>query len=353
MAPLDSTISMSSASASTMVEKLAPIWRSILKRSDFGVDDSFFSLGGNLWTADRMFAEITRQLGRELPSATVFHAQTLAALATVLSQPTLPKFSPFIPLKAGREETPIVITPGLNGCASFAGLAKSIQTDHPIYGLQAKGVDGLEEPFARVEDMADFYLHALGDLPSDAYILVGYSFGGLVALEMAQRLVESQKQVPLLVLIDAYPHPRFLSRGQRLRLTLRRAARHVSEMKQRSIGDAISYLTKGIQRRLHLGKIGGDVLPQETSLVGFARTTLAVKARCHAAMGCYNPKFYSGKITFVKSASDNYFPSDPVAVWANLASSIEVETVAGDHLNIVTTHFEGLAAAITRYLAKA
>jgi thioesterase domain-containing protein len=55
----------------------------------------------------------------------------------------------------------------------------------------------------------------------------------------------------------------------------------------------------------------------------------------------------------VKSASDNYFPNDPAAIWGPLAAGIEVETIAGDHLNIVTTHSEALAAALTRYLAKA
>ncbi len=347
------SIHASSTSASTMIEKLSPIWRSILKRSDVGVDDSFFSLGGNLLAADQLFAEIAWQLGRELPTATLFHAPTLAALAAVLSQPTLPLFSPLIPLKAGPGKTPILIAPGLNGSANFSGLAKSIQTDHPIYGLQAKGVDGLEEPLGHVENMAEFYLQSLCDLPFQEYILVGYSFGGLVALEMARRLVDSQKQVKLLVLIDAYPHPRFLSARQRLRLSVRRAKRHISEMRQRSIGDAFSYITKGVQHRLHLGEVRGDVLPPETSRLSLARTTLAVKAKSYAALGSYCPKVYSGKIKFLKSASDNYFPNDPVGVWAHLSAGIEVETVAGDHLTIVTTHSEALAAALTRYLAKA
>lgn len=352
MAPLDSTINASSTSAAT-VEKLASIWRSVLERPDIGVDDRFFSLGGDLQTADQMFAEIARQMGRELPTATLFHAPTLAALAAVLSQSTLPQFSPLIPLKAGSGEIPILITPGLNGCASFSSLANSIQTDHPIYGIQAKGVDGLEEPFCRVEDMAEFYLQALVDLPSPSYILIGYSFGGMIALEMAQRLVASQKQVRLLVLIDAYPHPHFLSAGQRLRLTVRRAKRHISEMRQRSIGDAISYFTKGVQNRLHIGEVRDEVLPPETSRLSLARTGLIVKAKSYAALGCYHPRVYSGKITFVKSASDNYFPNDPVGIYSHLAAGVEVETVAGDHLNIVTTHSEDLAAALTRYLAKA
>ena len=71
------------------------------------------------------------------------------------------------------------------------------------------------------------------------------------------------------------------------------------------------------------------------------------------ALANYRPRAYGGEIEFVKSESDTYFPGDPVPVWANLAASFEVETVPGTHLNMVTTHFEGLAAVLTRYLGKA
>jgi pimeloyl-ACP methyl ester carboxylesterase len=50
----------------------------------------------------------------------------------------------------------------------------------------------MEEPFDCVEDMAQYYVEGLNELqPCGPYILIGYSFGGLVALEMAQRLSDS------------------------------------------------------------------------------------------------------------------------------------------------------------------
>jgi acetoacetyl-CoA synthetase len=183
----------------------------VLNRPSIGIDANFFRVGGSVASADLLFAEIAQKLGWELPSATIFRAPTIATLASLLDQPELPRFSPFVQLKAGSQKTPIIIAHGLDGCASFSGLARRIQTDHPIYGIQAKGVDGLEEPQDRIEDMAQFYLDALNELqPHGPYILIGYSFGGLVALEMAQRLSEQKKDVGLLMLVDAYPHPRYL-----------------------------------------------------------------------------------------------------------------------------------------------
>jgi acetoacetyl-CoA synthetase len=332
---------------------LTPIWESVLHQSSIGIDDNFFRLGGNQRTADLLFADIARKGGRELPSATIFHAPTIAALAAVLEQPTLPRFSPYVQLKAGSGK-PILIAHGLNGCASFSELAKSIPTEHPIYGIQARGVDGLEEPFDRIENMAQFYVEALTELqPQGPYILIGYSFGGLVALEMAQRLSDKQKQVGLLVLIDAYPHPRYLSAVQRLRLGVQRTARHISEMKQRPIRGALSYFMNGLKNRLRIAGVHRGELPPETSHLALAQTTLHVKDKAYTAMARYRPRAYRGEIKFVKSESDTYFPGDPVPVWANLAATFEVETIPGTHLNIVTTHFGSLAAVLTRYLGEA
>jgi acetoacetyl-CoA synthetase len=331
----------------TMVEMLVPIWRRVLQRSSIGIDDNFFDLGGNLRSADILFAEIARACGRELPSATIYRAPTIAALARLLEQPTLPRFSPFVQIKAGDEQPPILIVHGLAGTLPFFGLAQHIQTGHSIYGIQGKGVDGLEEPLESVEDMAAFYLDAIKDVqPQGPYILIGYSFGGLVALEMAQRMTKSGEEVALLVLIDAYPHLRYLSPGQRLRLIARRALRW-SGMKRR-LARAATYVTPGFGR-LRNGRNGNGGMA-EASRLSFEETALRVKEKAYLALARYRPLFYDGKVKFVKSESDSYYPSDPVAVWVKLAAEFESETVPGGHLDMVTTDFEGLAAVLTRYL---
>ena len=154
------------------------------------------------------------------------------------------------------------------------------------------------------------------------------------------------------MLIDAYPHPRNLSRSQRLRLTVQRAARHISEIKQRPIRDAVAYLSEGFKRRL--GIAGDDVGqgPPATSRLSLAHTTLQVKHKSYVALARYRPRAYCGDMKFVKSENDTYFPGDPHPVWANLCRTFEVETVSGNHLDMVTTHFEGLAAALTSLLVR-
>jgi acetoacetyl-CoA synthetase len=346
---------MSLQPAPAIVEMLSEIWLSVLNRSSIGIDDNFFRTGGSVASADLLFAEISQRLGRELPTATIFRAPTIAALASLLDQPEFPRFSPFVQLKAGSQKTPIIIAHGLDGRASFSGLAKRIQTDHPIYGIQAKGVDGLEEPLDRIEDMAQFYLDNLNELQSHGpYMLIGYSFGGLVALEMAQRLSEQKKDVGLLVLVDAYPHPRYLSVDQRLRLSAQRTINHLLAMKQRTMRGAFSYVWGEFERRLRDAGVHsrGTRVPDAPPL-SLAHTTLQVKRKAYVALANYRPRPYAGKINFIKSEKDTYFPGGPFPVWAPLAASFEAETVRGSHLNMVTSYYEGLASVLTRYVIEA
>jgi thioesterase domain-containing protein len=71
------------------------------------------------------------------------------------------------------------------------------------------------------------------------------------------------------------------------------------------------------------------------------------------ALRRYRPWFYRGKIKFVRPESNSYLPNHPDAVWKKLAAELEVETVPGDHLGMVGTHFESLAAVLTRYVNEA
>jgi acetoacetyl-CoA synthetase len=332
------------APTAVSIDALTQIWQRVLQRSHISPEDNFFDLGGHDSLADGIFAEIAKVYGRELPSATICYAPTIAALARLLEQPALPRFSPFVQLKAGREKPPIIITPGVGGRASFSKLAKHIRTGHPIYAIQARGVDGMEQPLESVEDMADLYLDAFHKLErQNPSILIGYSFGGLVALEMAHRLSESGKHVTL-VLVDTYPHPRYLPTGQRLWLTAKRTKDRFSKMKMKQIRvpAASAPLIVGLER--------DGTIPPEPSRLSFAQTTMRVKKSDLAALERYRPRFYRGKVRFVRPEANSYLPNEPIAVWKNLATEVEVETVPGDHVGMVETHFERLGAVLSRYV---
>jgi acetoacetyl-CoA synthetase len=310
---------------STMIELLIPLWQRVLQLSSVRIDDNFFDLGGDSSLALELFNQVANVCGRELPPVMIYHAPTIASLAAVLEGSSESRFPPVVLLKPGTEQPPVFITHGLGGSViDFYQVLKHIQLPHPIYGMQAKGIDGVEQPFERIEDMAQFYLAAIRELqPHGPHVLIGFSLGGLVTLEMAQRLTDRGEKVALLAMLDSYPHIRYLSLRQRLRLRMRLAARRLAAVTDSHKPPNGTSLSPAMQR---------------------------VRDSAHLALTRYRPKFYHGKIRFVRAEVATEFPDDPVAVWGKFTDELEVETVPGDHLGIMTTHFDSLALVISRFV---
>jgi len=315
-----------------MIETLTPIWRRVLQQPAIGPDDNFFELGGDSSLALQLFSEIAQLCDRELPPVTIYQAPTVAALAALLEQPTTPRFPALILLKPGAEKAPVFIAHGLGGSViDFFQPVKHIETDHPIYGMQARGIDGVDTPFERIEDMAQYYLDAIRGLqPRGPYLLMGYSLGGLIVLEMAQRLSAQGEPIALLAMLDAYPHMRYLAWGQRARLMARQARRGLRVF----------------------GNLGGSAVYQPPPGVLLTPAMQRVRDSAYLALTRYRPRFYPGKIKFVRAEISTGFPSDAQAVWGPLAQEVEVETVPGDHLGMIATHYQELAAALSRYVAR-
>jgi acetoacetyl-CoA synthetase len=329
-------MSQQAPQTSNAVESLTRVWKRVLNLSELRVDDDFFDLCTDDALADRLFDEIAREFGRELPTATICYARTVAALSRILEQPTLPQFPPFVELKQGEGKNPIFIFPGVGGRASFSDLAKNIATPRAIYGLQARGVDGREEPFDRMEDMVESYLPALREMqPRGPYFLLGFSFGGLLALEMAQRLTAGGEPIALLTMMDTYPAPRYLPPLERVKLGFNRAK---IALRERTT-------LKQSQR--------ASKTASKSSPLSFAAAMERVRRSDFRAVDQYRPQFYPGKIHFVRPAIGSYLPTDPVAIWGGLSAQFTVEAVPGDHVGMVATHFNSLAPVLSRYLREA
>ena len=324
---------MKPAPTSAMVELLAPVWQRLLQLSSIGVDDNFFDLGGDSALALELFNEIAEITGRELPPVMIYRAPTISALAALLDQPNTSRVPPLVQLKSGSKQPPVFIAHGLGGSAmDFYQVVKYIQTSRAIHGLQAKGIDGVEEPQDRIEDMARYSLDAVRQLqPRGPYHLVGFSLGGLVTLEMAQQLLAEGEKIGLLAMLDSYPHVSRLSPGERSRLSARQAWDRLA-------------------RRLDW--LGVSSPRQTTIEVTPSPAQRHFRDTSYLALERYQPRFYPGKISFVRAAIPTDFPADPAAVWSGLAKEFELKTVPGDHLGIMTTHFESLASAISDFLQK-
>ena len=342
---------MKTMPTSTMVEMLSPLWQRVLQLPSVDVNDNFFDLGGDSSLALQLFNEIAHSCGRELPPVTIYVAPTIAALAALLEQPTDLRFPPLVLLKDGSAKPPLFMTHGLGGSViDFFQVVKHIWTPNPIQGMQAKGIDSTEEPFDRIEDMAQFYLDAIRQVqPRGPYLLAGYSLGGLVTFEMAQRLTADGEKVALLAMLDSYPDIRYLSLTQRAQLVARLTTRRATTAMKLPVGEAVSLIIRPSRRRA----VAPKVSYQPPVNVSLSPAMQRARECAYLALTRYKPKFYPGKIRFVRAETPTDFPADPTPVWTHLASEFKVETVPGDHLGIMSTHYEKLAAAISRYVEEA
>jgi thioesterase domain-containing protein len=356
---------------STTIDLLTPIWERVLQRVSILPDEDFFDLGGTPALASRLFPQIGKACGRHLTPLMIYRAPTIRLLAALLDERGTPRFPPLIRLKAGNDGPPLFLAHGLgSSIMEFFPLVEHLQIRGPVYGLQAKGTDGVDEPSTRVEDAAQFFLDAIKQLqPHGPYLLVGYSLGGLVTLEIARRLTAEGKTVALLVMMEAFPHARYLPIGQFAGVAMRKSRLHLSTLLRLPLKDATSYFKRRVRnifpqspRRRTAYPVSDPVAEREESTSQDHEDDLRGRPRFvrhllrdldWLAIARYRPSFYSGKIKFIRAKEILHLPDDPAAIWASLAGSFEVETVPGDHLGILNTQAEELAAVISRYVREA
>jgi thioesterase domain-containing protein len=116
------------------------------------------------------------------------------------AMPTAREYTPIVPMKPTGSRPPFFLVHGGFGSVfPYHHLSVHMGEDQPLYGLQARGLDGREAPLDSIPDMAASYAEAIqATCPQGPYHLGGYSFGGWVAYEIAQILARSGGEVGLL-----------------------------------------------------------------------------------------------------------------------------------------------------------
>jgi thioesterase domain-containing protein len=158
--------------------------------------------------------------------------------------------------------------------------------------------------------------------PHGPYQLSGYSFGGIIAYEMAQQLVKAGEEVPVLVFFDTYDPREYLA------VAKREAPLHLP-------------LKVGVVRRMaeFIFNSGHD-LPVKL------RHTYIIDTY-NRAINNYKVRPYDGRITLLRT-SDSTGPVD--MGWADLArGGVDVRSVPGNHYNMVKEpHVAALAEELKR-----
>ncbi|SJN59342.1 Linear gramicidin synthase subunit D [Vibrio ruber DSM 16370] len=192
--------------------QLVAIFADVLGIDTLSAEDDFFALGGHSLMAMKLAAEIRRVLHVPVTVGQIMVHPTVAKLALLLldddarNDPTLAGFGEVLPIRAGHGPALFCINSASGFAWQYTGLPKYLRGSYPIVGLQSPRPSGAIAAGTDMQDACEIHMKALKQVqPHGPYHLLGYSFGGTVAQNLAAKLVQQGEEVAFLGLLDTYP----------------------------------------------------------------------------------------------------------------------------------------------------
>ncbi|HLG59861.1 MAG TPA: thioesterase domain-containing protein, partial [Vicinamibacterales bacterium] len=183
--------------------QLLHIWEQLLGLELIVPTQNFFELGGNSLLALRLFAQIRNRLHYDLPASLLFSHATVRDMADAIrEQHSADAGAPMavVPLQPNGSLPPIFcVHPAGPEVHAYVNIVRHLGGDQPVYGVRDVGND-FTRPLLRVA--SDHVAAIRAVQPHGPYFIVGWSFGGNVAYEMAVLLERQGETVAFVGLID-------------------------------------------------------------------------------------------------------------------------------------------------------
>lgn len=328
--------------------QLVGIWEAILQIQPIGILDDFFELGGDSLTAMTMLAKIHEDLGIEL-SAQLLAQPTINHLASqIVARHEVPN-ADVVRIQAGRGPDPLMYLHGDYTSGGFycRRLAREIGKEITFYAFPPCGLDGAPPP-PSYEEMAERHLAALRRIqPCGPYYLGGTCNGGLVAYEMARRLLADGEAVALLVLFAASAsNVRFM----KLKRWTERWGKRLgfSSAERQALYVRLRQMRLGFDGRDKLGKLrhavkkSTRVLPELLSVA--TRRYLDASAQSPKSLydhyqwidRVYVPGPYAGKVTLIWPNDEPESPTEAATAWRRVATDVELRVLPSSHYACLT-----------------
>jgi amino acid adenylation domain-containing protein len=358
----------------TFVEaQLIQVWEELLGVKGIGPSQSFFELGGNSLLALRLFALVNRRMKCDLPVATLFAGATVRQMARAVEAqsraPAGPR-SPVVPLQPHGSLPPLFcVHPADRDVMGYVNLVRHLGAGQPVYGLRDLG-DDLSRPVTRI---ASEHVAALREVqPRGPYFLLGWSFGGFVAYEMAMQLERAGETVAFLGLLDtlvpelvhAWPWSSDVD-------IITGAADDVAALSRRPFvldraaleGLDAEEQVRIVVEALHAQGAAPDDFDADALREGF----LTLRARVRSRAG-YAPAPFPGTLTLFRAGEVHDLMAGFLAPytdeerrtmgWCRSAAAVEVREVPGAHVTLgsephVRTLAREMAAALAAARARA
>jgi amino acid adenylation domain-containing protein len=318
-------------------EALAEIWNRVLGITQPGVHDNFFDLGGHSLLAVRLLFEVNKSFDYNFSVASFFRDPTIDGMARAIQEEKQATSEPqLIPLKPGASaETVIFLQAGIG----VSRLARFLKAGTAVFATLVPWQIDLfrESTGGRLADLTVEKLaapHAAlirSRLRAAHCVLVGYSFGGVLAFEVAHQLQREGIAVEIVLLLDS------LVRAQAWwhRFSLRRARRSLRDRASdswRRIQAAILPLAGVPEVRSSLSPefqkirfLSGEV-PKRTLLV-----YRKVSRKCQ-----HHPLDCQGVLFQCRTHGDPRYAEHARAAWKRLfIRGLQIEEIPGDHMSFL------------------
>ncbi|AUX38594.1 MULTISPECIES: type I polyketide synthase [Sorangium] len=355
---------------------IAAIWRSTLGLDEIGIDSDFFSLNGDSLLAIQMLSRVRNEIGLDIPVSSFFANPTIRALTHIVA-PMLPEperttvWRSLVPIRAeGRNPPFFCAAPLLGVVFPYFELARDLGSNQPFYALRPPGLEG-EAPLESVEDLARIHVRELLEMaPEGPYNIGGWSFGCVVAFEMAIQLETAGKRVGLVAMFD-FPAP--ISWEPTVVDSLRFLGRSVFRNYGPYIRDYLYFMVRNYESTLvtdrsfrPLNWIGTvlrdfversaltEVVPRDSRLLLLQqpgiRPMLKLAQAHQRAMMRYRPMGRLKQKIVVFRCANQGIALSPDLGWGALSEGgIEVIPTAGDHMTMLRApHVTGLAEEVRR-----
>ncbi len=337
---------------SRLEARLVEIWSDTLGIQPIGVTDNFQELGGTSLDAVAMVSRIEEQFARKVPLVSLVRHPTVENLARLLRRSGDDAGeSSLITIRPGGNRPPLFcVHPAGGTIYCYLALASHLPDDVPIYGLQARGIDGEAAPHTTVEDMAAYYAEAIrGVQPSGPYQLCGWSSGGILTFEVARQLESQAQDLALVALFDAGMRKAGQAFDERdflpmlMLLFPHEDPEFVEELQRKSADQQLEYF----RERAELARV-----VMEDSEAGLARHVFAVFQANVKAIVEYDAQPCRSKLTVFR-AQEKATPmhEDPYLGWSDYTEAgVDVIEVPGNHVamfreptvKVVARHLEQL-----------
>lgn len=322
---------------------LQGLWAQLMGSSHIGLDTDFFESGGDSLLAAQLLEHIRHSTGQELTFSALQQSPTIRQLARAIDTASWETPAPVVQLRPGTGR-PFFLVHSLAGhFLELSAVLRALDTARPVYGLQARGAGVGQVPHMNVVDMASEYIQHMRRVQGPGpYDVGGYSFGGLVAFEIAQQLCRAGETVGLLSLIDTHVHGRFLPPRQWLKQRASRSLATLRTVKSLPPGQRVRYVQQKSFVLLDRLRAWMGLPPKRLELVGdlvgeanFAPSIRRVRGAMLYATRGYRPQPYPGKVVFFR-ASEAADYADPLPVWREVVrGGLDVRPVPGSHEQMI------------------